>query len=356
MGMIFFWAQTPDGWAVPGPHGPLQGDQLDGGIQGGVYLVRGEGENLLFDTGTWTLPEYGPGMAEFLIEKLDREENRLRFIFLSHFHFDHVGNASILKERYGAEVICHPLDRPLIEDPLFALDARNVARFGLDPKANLRMFNLAAGEKLAHSDRATIEKYWNRPVGVDRVVEHGDTVPLRGLPLEVVHLPGHTPGHIGLWNRATRSLYSADLMVFPAPISPFPFGNAMDNARSIQRCLDLQPECLFEGHGLSASTRASSQRRLLHMQMQQRGTEERILQILRRSTEPQTIEELVPEVMPVKFDYDYPIWSGSKHRRSFCEASIQTHLIWLLERREVREVAKGSLVAFIAAGPDDARE
>lgn len=346
MGMIFFWAQTPDGWAVPGAHGPLQGDQLDGGIQGGVYLVRGEGENLLFDTGTWTRPEYGPGMAEFLIEHLDREENPLRYIFLSHFHFDHAGNASILKERYGAEVICHPLDKPLIEDPLFALEPANISRFGVDCDTWLTMFNLVPGEKLAHSDRATIEKYWNRPVKVDRVVEHGDSIPLRGANLQVVHLPGHTPGHIGLWNAGSRTLYSADLMVFPAPISPFPFGNAMDNAMSIQRCLDLEPECLFEGHGLSAYTKASSQRRLLHMQMQQSGTEERMLQVLRRSSEPQTIGELVPEVMPIKFDYDYPIWSGVKNRRFFCEASIQTHLVWLLQRGEVRQVQKGSLVAY----------
>lgn len=348
MGMIFFWAETPDGWAVPGVHGPLQGAQLDGGIQSGVYLIRGETGNLLFDTGTWTLPEFGKGMAEFLIEHLDRETNPLRHIFLSHYHFDHTGNASILKDRYGAQVICHPLDRPLIEDPMFAVEPNNLTRFGIQPHEYLADFNLDAGEKLAHTDSEVIRKYWNRPVKVDREVEHGDVVELDSLRLEVVHLPGHTPGHIGLWNPRTRALYSSDLMVYPAPISPFPFGNAKDNAVSIQRCLDLKPDYLFEGHGLSAYTQPSSERRLQHMQMQQEDTEKRILMVMRRNGLPWTIEELLPEVMPIKFEYDYPVWSGKRHRRAFCEASIQTHLLWLIERGDVRRVARESRVAFQA--------
>lgn len=348
MGMIFFHAETPDGWAVPGVHGQLQGDQLDGGIQSGVYLIRSPQGNLLFDTGNWTLPEYGRGMGEFLIDLLDRETRPLRFIFLSHFHFDHIGNASTLRQRYGAQVICHPLDRPLIESPLFALEPANLRRFGIEPQDHLTDFNLSAGERIAHSHREIIEKYWDRPVQVDREVVHGDVIELGPLRLQVIHLPGHTPGHIGLWNPTTRTLYSSDLMVFPAPISPFPFGNARDNAASIQRCLDLEPEYLFEGHGLSAYTAASSQRRLLHMQMQQTDTENRILVVLRRAPAPMTIDELVPEVMPIKFEYDYPVWTGERYRRSFCEASIQTHLLWLIERGEVQRVVQGGRVAFRA--------
>ena len=54
--MIFFFAETPDGWGIPGLHGPLAEDELDGYVQSGVYLIRGHGENMLIDTGNWTLP------------------------------------------------------------------------------------------------------------------------------------------------------------------------------------------------------------------------------------------------------------------------------------------------------------
>ena len=86
--MIFFWAETPDGWGIPGIHGPFAEDELDGYVQSGVYLIRGQGENLLIDSGNWTLPEYNNGMGDFLVEKLDREKNNLKYIFLSHFHYD----------------------------------------------------------------------------------------------------------------------------------------------------------------------------------------------------------------------------------------------------------------------------
>ena len=59
--MIFFWAETPDGWGIPGIHGPLAEDELDGYVQSGVYLIRGKGENLLVDS----LPgvsRYAPGV------------------------------------------------------------------------------------------------------------------------------------------------------------------------------------------------------------------------------------------------------------------------------------------------------
>ena len=102
---------------IPGIHGPLAEDELDGYVQSGVYLIRGQGENLLIDSGNWTLPEYNNGMGDFLIERLDREKNPLKYLFITHFHYDHVGNALMLKKRYGATVVCHPLDRPIIEDP-----------------------------------------------------------------------------------------------------------------------------------------------------------------------------------------------------------------------------------------------
>jgi glyoxylase-like metal-dependent hydrolase (beta-lactamase superfamily II) len=137
---------------------------LDGYVQGAVYLIRGQGENLLIDTGNWSLPEFNNGMGEFLVRLLDQEKNPLKYIFLTHFHYDHVGNAADLKARYGAETICHPLDRPIIEDPLIVTRPENVTRFGLTPDQLLEDFNLAPGESLGLSDPEIIRKYWNFPV------------------------------------------------------------------------------------------------------------------------------------------------------------------------------------------------
>ena len=348
--MIFFWGETPDGWGIPGIHGMLAEDELDGYVQGAVYLIRGQGENLIIDTGNWSLPEFNNGMGEFLVRLLDQEKNPLKYIFLTHFHYDHVGNAADLKARYGAETICHPLDRPIIEDPLIVTRAENVTRFGLTPDQLLKDFNLAPGESLGLSDPEIIRKYWNFPVKVDRTVEDGEVVEVGGLALKVVHLPGHAPGQIGLWNPKSRTLYPADLLHFPTPLGPYPIGNAKSHSQSIQKCLDLSPELLLEGHGLSAYSAASSRRRLLHMQMQQRDTRERILLVLKRFRRPATIVELLPEVLPVKTDLDYAVSTGRGEARAYAKSCLQCHLVWLIEDGLVQRVKEDGKVSFVSKG------
>jgi len=346
--MIFFWAETPDGWGIPGIHGPTAEDELDGYVQSGVYLIRGQGENLLIDTGNWTLPEYANGMGDFLVELLDKEKNDLKYIFITHFHYDHVGNADMLKKRYGAKVACHPHDKPIIEDPMIVTRRENITRFGLTPEEMLEDFNLAPGESLGLSDPEIIRKYWNFPVEVDLEVDDGDILEVGGLRLEVVHLPGHCPGHIGLWNPNTRTLYPGDLMHYPTPLGPYPIGNAKAHSHSIQRCLDLNPDLLLEGHGLSAYSNASSRRRLQHMQMQQRGTRDRVLFCLKREGRPTTIADLLPEVLPVKSDLDYAVSTGIGERRAYAEACIQCHLLWLMEQGHVERVKEKGKVYFQA--------
>ncbi len=348
MPMIFFWAETPDGWGIPGIHGPFAEDELDGYVQSGVYLIRGEGENLLVDSGNWTVPEFNNGMGDFLVELLDKEKNDLKYIFITHFHYDHVGNAAMLKERYGAQVACHPADRPIIEDPMIVTRPENITRFGITPEEMLKDFNLKEGESLGLSDPEIIRKYWNFPVEVDLEVGHGDILEVGGLKLEVIHLPGHCPGHVGLWNPNTRTLYPGDLLHYPTPLGPYPIGDAEKHSTSIQRCLDLEPELLLEGHGLSAYSQASSSRRLLHMQQQQKDTHGRVLFVLQREKRPMTTDELVPEVMPVKTELDYAVSTGIGERRCYAESCIQTHLLWHIEKGQAQRVEEDGKIAFVA--------
>lgn len=348
MSMIFFWAETPDGWGIPGIHGPYAEDELDGYVQSGVYLIRGQGENLLIDSGNWTIPEHNNGMGEFLVELLDKEKNDLKYIFITHFHYDHVGNAQMLKERYGAQVVCHPDDKPIIEDPLIVTRPENITRFGVTPEEVVEDFNLKDGESLGLSDPEIIKKYWNFPVEVDLEVRDGDILEVGGLKLEVIHLPGHCPGHIGLWNPHSRTLYPGDLLHYPTPLGPYPIGDAKAHSNSIQRCLALQPEALLEGHGLSAYSGPSSRRRLQHMEQQQRETHERIHFVLSRERRPLTTTDLVPEVLPVKSELDYAVSTGIGMRRCYAECCMQTHLLWLIEKGRAERVKEDGKVAFVA--------
>jgi hydroxyacylglutathione hydrolase len=346
--MIFYWAETPDGWAIPGIHGPWAEDELDGYVQSSVYLIRGQGENMLIDTGNWSLPEYDNGMGAFLIDLLDKEKNDLKYIFISHFHYDHVGNAALLKSRYGAQVIAHPLDRPNIEDPFLVTRPENLTRFGMSPESVLEDFNLKKGESLGLSDPKIIEKYWNFPVEVDIEVEDGDTIDVGGLKLEVLHLPGHCPGHIGVYNPNSATLYSGDVLHYPTPLGPSPIGDAKAHSRSIERCMEVKPKMLLEGHGMSAFSEASSMRRLTHMQQQQRDTHFRVLYVLQREQRPMTTTDLLPEVMPIKTELDYPVSTGLGMRRCYAECCIQTHLLWHVDQGHAERVKEDGLFKYAA--------
>jgi hypothetical protein len=137
-------------------------------------------------------------------------------------------------------------------------------------------------------------------------------------------------------------------MHYPTPLGPWPIGDAKAHSQSIQRCLDLKPQLLLEGHGLSSYSEASSRRRLLHMQQQQKGTNARVLFVLQRERRPMTTTELVPEVLPVKSDLDYAVSTGIGERRCYAESCMQTHLLWLIEQGKVERVKENGLVAFAA--------
>jgi glyoxylase-like metal-dependent hydrolase (beta-lactamase superfamily II) len=344
--MIFFWAETPDGWGVPGLHGPWADDEIDGYVQSGVYLIRGTDENILIDTGNWTLPHYDNGMGQFLIEKLDKEKNPLKYILITHFHYDHTGNAAVLKQRYGAQIVAHPLDKPIIEDPMLVTKAQNLKRFNTTPEEVLADFNLAPGESLGLSDPEIVRTHWNRPVEVDVEVNDGDSVRVGGLDLKIIHLPGHCPGQIGVWNAQSGTLYSADIMHYPTPLGPYPIGDAKAHRATIEKCIALKPMLILEGHGLSAYSADSAMRRLLHMRRQQEDTEFWILHVLAREGRPMTTAELVPEVMPVKTELDYAVSTGIGMRRCYAECCIQTHLVWHVEKGNVERVNDGGIVRF----------
>ncbi len=346
--MLFAEFRTPDGWGIPGIHGPWAEDELDGNVQGAVYLIENGGEALLFDTGN-RVPGTDISMGPTIIEKVEAGDSEVKTIFISHFHYDHTGNAKELKERWGAEVLAHPVDRPIIEDPLIVTRSENVERFGLTPEELLADFNLAEGESLGLSDPAVIEKYWNFPVEVDREVDQGDRIKVGELDLEVIHLPGHSPGQIGIFNEETRSLYCADICHFPSPLVPYPIGNAQDHIDTIEKCKALKPHYLWEGHYLSVYDPPAVQRRLDHLLRATLDTADRIKLLLERAPEPQTILELMPEVFPIKLELNYPVSSGKGQRWAYAEATIQCHLRRLVELGEAERLTDGGVTRFAAA-------
>ncbi len=145
----------------------------------------------------------------------------IQSILLTHGHLDHVGAAAELAAHYGVPII-----GPEKEDEFWLQ--------GLP--AQSQMFGLE--ECL--------------PLTPDRWLNEGDSVTVGNLALQVLHCPGHTPGHIVFFDERARLLISGDV-IFKGGVgrSDFPRGNHATLIDSIKsKLLPLGDDVTFiPGHG-----------------------------------------------------------------------------------------------------------
>lgn len=84
-----------------------------------------------------------------------------------------------------------------------------------------------------------------------KTLRDGDGIPAGDGELQVIHTPGHAPDHIALWEPASRTLFSGDLIVagttvvIPASME----GSLSAYLQSLERVLALQPARLLPAHG-----------------------------------------------------------------------------------------------------------
>lgn len=146
----------------------------------------------------------------------------------SHTHFDHIGNHHEFPER-----ACHPAEASVLGAP--AAHATLADRY-----ATLEMFEqLPPGGFRA-------EDYRVRPAAATRLLRAGDILDLGDRRFEVLHVPGHSPGSIALWEAATGLLLSGDA-VYDGPLIDDAFHSSLEDYRRSMRELRRLPVQLVHG-------------------------------------------------------------------------------------------------------------
>ena len=80
------------------------------------------------------------------------------------------------------------------------------------------------------------------------MIEEGDVLDLGNRVLQVLHTPGHSPGGISLWEAATGTLFSGDIVYDGPLIEDAYHSNLDDYATSLQRLRQLPIRTVHGGH------------------------------------------------------------------------------------------------------------
>jgi len=179
--------------------------------------------SLLYDVDTKEGVLIDPGgEASRLQSVLEELGITLKAMWLTHGHLDHAGGADELREKLGVEVIGPHKDDQFWMDGI----SDQWAKYG--------------------------HPGMGRAVVPDRYLEDGDELELSGVKFQVLHTPGHTPGHIVIANQDMKIAFVGDVL-FQGSIgrTDFPKGNHQQLLDSITTKLwPLGNEMRFvPGHG-----------------------------------------------------------------------------------------------------------
>ncbi len=191
------------------------------------FLVVEGDELTLIDTGNKDTVE--SIRAKF--ERVGHELSRLDRIVVTHSHFDHTGALAAIRGEASDARVCAHED----EVPYLTHEARLPRPKGLGGK----LFQI-------------IEPFFRSPpTTVEVALKDGDAI--EGTGLQVIHVPGHTPGSICLYHPGAKTLFTGDAILnrndnITGPILFF-CSDAKQARQSVSRLADLDLETIHFAHG-----------------------------------------------------------------------------------------------------------
>jgi glyoxylase-like metal-dependent hydrolase (beta-lactamase superfamily II) len=129
--------------------------------------------------------------SEEIVNAIDRHGLELQAIACTHAHLDHIGGVAGLKKRKPeAKVIIHPADEAIYQ----------------------QLPNQPAWIGIPRSQWSELGFDFEAPPQIDEHWSDGQTYQVGELSFQVIHCPGHTPGHVVLFEPAERKVFVGDCL------------------------------------------------------------------------------------------------------------------------------------------------
>ena len=157
---------------------------------------------------------------ERILEELNNYNAELKYVLLTHGHFDHIGGLNDLPN--GVQVLMHQSDMEWVNEVNTYLPMIGMPNIDI-PK-------------------------------IDKFINDGDVIKIGGFDIKVIHTPGHTQGGVCFY--VNENLFSGDTL-FKESVGrcDLPGGNFEQIVKSINEKLFTLPEetIVYPGHGKSTT-------------------------------------------------------------------------------------------------------
>lgn len=189
-----------------------------------LWLIKGQTQDLLIDTGLGV-----SSLRQYIASLMDKP----LLAIASHVHFDHAGGMHEFDER-----------------AIHAAEAKAL-RTGDDYEA---LCSLEQG--WVHEDHFeqwpyagfTVEQYTLNAAEPTHILQEGDVLDLGDRALEVLHLPGHSPGCIALYDPRSQELFSGDVIYDGELLDELHCSHIPTYITTYERLQKLPVETVYPGH------------------------------------------------------------------------------------------------------------
>jgi glyoxylase-like metal-dependent hydrolase (beta-lactamase superfamily II) len=178
------------------------------------------------------------------------------YIIITHAHPDHISGAAMLSRKTGAELVLHSAEKT--------------------------------------------------DLPINQTVEEGDIISLEGIDIEVVHTPGHNPGHICLYIRKDKVMFTGDHVLADSTtaLQP-PWGDVAQYINSLKKLLSYDIDLMLPAHGPPVT---EPKRRVNELIRHRLEREEQVIALLRQGKS--MVTEIADVIYPRLTGFSYAVAKG----------------------------------------------